>query len=502
MTLGSDVRALLSQALTVYTGSPAEDRLRAATARLDEPLRVAIAGKIKAGKSTLLNAIVGEELAPTDAGECTKIVTWYRDGLTYLARVRSNGEVKQVPFRKEEGAVDVDVSAYRAEDIEAIEIEWPSAALRKMTIIDTPGIGSLSADVSERTHAFLTPDADEPTAADAVLYLMRHVHSEDVRFLEAFHDDEVAQPSPINAIGVLSRADELGAARSNAMETAARIATRYRSDRSVRRLCQTVVPVAGLLAQSAQELREDEFKALASIAQAPAEHIAELLLTAERFISGETTVPLASVEREHLMFRFGLYGVRVAQALIREGATTSSAALSTELVARSGLKELENVLMSQFAERSDVLKARSAIFAVESALRELPAPGTEKLTSALERIQASAHEFAEIRLLNALRSGGLKLREQEEAEAEQLLGAEGTRPSARLGLPREADAGAIKDAATTALRRWRARAESPMSSREVADASEVLARTCEGLIAVASQPGGADSLVSSAGTQG
>ena len=33
--------------------------------------RVAIAGKVKAGKSTLLNALVGEMLAPTDAGECT-----------------------------------------------------------------------------------------------------------------------------------------------------------------------------------------------------------------------------------------------------------------------------------------------------------------------------------------------------------------------------------------------------------------------------------------------
>ena len=44
------------------------------------PLRVAIAGKIKAGKSTLLNALLGEELAPTDAGECTRIVTWYQRG--------------------------------------------------------------------------------------------------------------------------------------------------------------------------------------------------------------------------------------------------------------------------------------------------------------------------------------------------------------------------------------------------------------------------------------
>ena len=43
---------------------------------------MAIAGKVKAGKSTLLNALVGEQVAPTDAGECTRVVTWYRDGTT------------------------------------------------------------------------------------------------------------------------------------------------------------------------------------------------------------------------------------------------------------------------------------------------------------------------------------------------------------------------------------------------------------------------------------
>ncbi|NLH68587.1 MAG: GTP-binding protein, partial [Brooklawnia sp.] len=40
--------------------------------RLQEPLRVAIAGIVKAGKSTLLNALLGEQIAPTDAGECTR----------------------------------------------------------------------------------------------------------------------------------------------------------------------------------------------------------------------------------------------------------------------------------------------------------------------------------------------------------------------------------------------------------------------------------------------
>ena len=37
---------------------------------------------VKAGKSTLLNAMLGERIAPTDAGECTRLVTWYRYSAT------------------------------------------------------------------------------------------------------------------------------------------------------------------------------------------------------------------------------------------------------------------------------------------------------------------------------------------------------------------------------------------------------------------------------------
>src|SRR5918992_2789414 len=75
------VRGVLRRAVDAYRDQPeTAGWLRNQLDRLDEPLRVAIAGKVKAGKSTLLNALVGEQIAPTDAGECTRVVTWYRDG--------------------------------------------------------------------------------------------------------------------------------------------------------------------------------------------------------------------------------------------------------------------------------------------------------------------------------------------------------------------------------------------------------------------------------------
>src|SRR5690606_14015950 len=148
-----------------------------------------------------LNALVGERLAPTDAGECTRIVTWYRDGHTYevLARPR-DGEPRQLRFHRDGGALEVDLAGYAPEDVDELVITWPSQALRTATLIGTPGLGSLPGTSARRAWELLT--ADEETPADAVLYLMRHLHPQDVEFLQAFRDTEVSRPNPINAIGV------------------------------------------------------------------------------------------------------------------------------------------------------------------------------------------------------------------------------------------------------------------------------------------------------------
>src|SRR4029079_19519799 len=96
----------------------------------------------------------------------------------------------------------------------------------RMSLIDTPGIASLSTDVSARTLQMLNPDENTPPAVDAVLYLLRHTHASDMRFLEAFTDDEFARGTPMNTVGVLSRSDEIGACRLDAMEGAERSSTR------------------------------------------------------------------------------------------------------------------------------------------------------------------------------------------------------------------------------------------------------------------------------------
>ena len=238
----------------------------------------------KAGKSTLLNAIIGEEIAPTDTGECTRVVTWYR--FAHSPRITLYpvaGEPRLLPLKRVKGRLVFDLGADRSEDVDRLVVEWPSESLRNVTLIDTPGIASLSEDVSARSISFLTP-ADSPSEADAIVYLMRHMHGADLRFLESFKDTEAGRSGTVNAVAVLSRADEIGAGRIDSMLSAGDIAERYRRDPSLRKLALGVVPVAGLLAQSARSMRQSDYESLALLAAMERADRERLMLSADRFL--------------------------------------------------------------------------------------------------------------------------------------------------------------------------------------------------------------------------
>ncbi|GAA1879341.1 50S ribosome-binding GTPase [Pseudonocardia ailaonensis] len=481
--LGAEVRLLLRRAMEVYADSPqASGWLRHHLGRFEEPLRVAIAGKVKAGKSTLLNALVGEEIAPTDAGECTRVVTWYQDAPAPRVQMYPRaGAARQLTLARSRGALQLDLGGTPPEQVDRLVVDWPSQYLRSTTLIDTPGIASLSADTAARAGAFLAPE-DSPSQADAVVYLMRHLHSSDVRFLESFLDRGVARAAPVNTIAVLSRADEIGVGRLDALSSARRIARRYQGDEKLRGLCQTVVAVAGLLAQTGRTMRQDEYAALAALAGLERGDLDPLLLSADRFAHRDLEGAPSPEIRERLVDRFGLFGVRLSTTLIRQGMTDPSA-IATELVRRSGLEELRSVLATQFSERRDLLKSRSALLAIEMVLQREPRLGSAPLAADMERILAGAHEFVELRMLSAIRAGAVRFPADAVADAERLLGGGGGAPSARLGVDPSAGPQELRAAAMEAVVRWKRRAESPLASRATADAARVVVRSAEGILA-------------------
>jgi len=463
-------------------------RLNAARDRLGEPLRVALAGKVKAGKSTLLNAFLGEQVAPTDTGECTKVVTWYRHGsIPKVTVVPRSGRPLPQPVRRVRGRLALTTADLPPQDVERIDVRWPSPALQQLVLVDTPGLASLSEELSRQSTAALTPDGGGAPAVDAVVYLMRHLHASDADFLEAFRDQQAMANQPAMTLAVLSRADEVGAGRIDALLSAGRVADRYRADPAVRALCLDVVPVAGLLAESSRTLRQVEFEALRELStldRAPRE---SLLLSADRFVSTPLEDrPAAGPQiRRVLIERFGVFGIRLAIVLIRDGYATGSD-LADELVRRSGMGEVSRILTTQFAARADALKARSALITLRHELTRHvgeATPGAAELATRVEVRLRSHHDVEELGLITTLHTDPPpELADGLAAEAEVILGGAGTSAADRLRRSPDVDPDTLRADALGGVQRWRLVQSDPVSGEATRNLCRVVIRSLEGIL--------------------
>lgn len=480
-----DARALIGAARRAYDGNPdARTQLRECESRLDQPLRVALAGSLKAGKSTLLNALVGQDIAPTDATECTKVVTWYRSGPTptVTACYDAAGGVQRVnvPVLRREGRLTFELGNLTAEQVGRLEVEWPSSALARTTIVDTPGTSSLSRDVSARTFDMLVPE-DGASGADAVVYLLRTLDATDVNLLGRIGENVGDESGPLGVVGVVSRADEVGAGRLDAMMSAKEVAARFAEELERTGLCQSVVPVAGLLALAARTMRETEFAALRQLADVPVEDLQLAMLSADRFARADTALPVDAAMRAGLVERYGMFGIRLAVTLIRMG-TTDSPTLAAEMLERSGLDELRQVIDIQFGQRAEQLKAHSALVALKRVLTKHPIAGSAAILSDTERLLADAHGFRELRLLGRLRSVQTNLSADEVVELQRVIGGFGTDIEQRLGMSAGDTKNLQRMRALAAVRKWRTRADHPLLDQFTARACTTAARSAEGIL--------------------
>ena len=191
--------------------------------RLDEPLRVAIAGRLKAGKSTLVNALIGRRVAPTEVGECTRIVTQFRYGTSdRVDVVRRDGTRASLPL-DEAGMIPQRLGVPR-NDIAYVDVTLTSDHLRDLTVIDTPGLASTNQAGRRRRERFLFNDGTAPidddldddsagaiSGAEAIIYVFtQSVREDDVQALEAFRSMSARLASnPINSLGLFNKVDKL-----------------------------------------------------------------------------------------------------------------------------------------------------------------------------------------------------------------------------------------------------------------------------------------------------
>jgi hypothetical protein len=486
MTTTDQVRAILGGTMRAYQSDPAYrqrpevlSRLDWIGRRLNQPIRIALAGTLKAGKSTLVNALVGENIAPTDATEATRIVTWFRHGPTPQATANHiGGRRSDVPIGRDDG-LTFDFSLLDPNDVVDLDVQWPATQLVDTVIVDTPGTSSLSTDVSERTLQLLVP-VDGVPRVDAVVFLLRTLNDADIRLLKQIGELVGGSAGALGVIGVASRADEIGAGRIDAMPSAKDVAARFTAEMDKTGICQAVVPVAGLLALTARTLRQSEFIALQKLSGVDQAELTKAMLSADRFSRDESALPLDAATRSHLLDRFGMFGLRISTTLLRSG-IADSGELADELLDRSGLVALRDVIDQQFAQRADLLKAHTALMSLRRFVQLNPSHAAPHILADVEPLLADTHAFEELRLIRQLRSCATSLREDEVASLLRVIGGSGCDPASRLGLTAETASDGPR-AALAAAQRWRRRAEHPLNDLFTTRACHAAARSAEAMV--------------------
>jgi GTP-binding protein EngB required for normal cell division len=137
---------------------PVADEARELAARISEGrFYVACVGQFKRGKSTLINALIGEPVLPTGFIPVTAVPTVIRFGEQLTARVRLlNGSWNEIPVSELKQYVTEELNPENKKGVQGAEAFVPSPLLSSgMCIVDTPGLGSVFTGNSAATQAFI-----------------------------------------------------------------------------------------------------------------------------------------------------------------------------------------------------------------------------------------------------------------------------------------------------------------------------------------------------------
>jgi GTP-binding protein EngB required for normal cell division len=135
----------------------------------EERCHLAVLGQFKRGKSTLVNALLGEAVLPSAVIPLTSIPTFLRGGDELRARVLfDNGRPEEICQATDAGELAAFLARFVTESanphnrlgVRMVEAAHPAPLLRGgMALIDTPGIGSTFRHNTEATVNFL-PQCD------------------------------------------------------------------------------------------------------------------------------------------------------------------------------------------------------------------------------------------------------------------------------------------------------------------------------------------------------
>ncbi|HEY8206595.1 MAG TPA: dynamin family protein [Myxococcaceae bacterium] len=167
----------------------------------------ACVGQYKRGKSTFLNALIGEPILPVGVVPVTSAITVILHGKRRSARVRfQDGNVLQIAPGELRDYVAEEENPGNAKRVALIELFWPSPLLATgLCLVDTPGVGSIYAWNTEVTRTFV-PQVDaalvllgaDPPLSEMELELVEQFSRQTTTLLFALNKSDRMAPSEIS----------------------------------------------------------------------------------------------------------------------------------------------------------------------------------------------------------------------------------------------------------------------------------------------------------------
>lgn len=184
---------------------------------VDTTFTVAVVGQMRSGKSSLLNALVGADLAPTGVSETTATINWFK----YGDRERCNVFHVVWKDRPDEDFPRSEIQRWignseQAKATRHIEFFSNAEFLRQANVVDTPGTRSIIEFHGDTTMEFLARRHDTETrrqggAADAIIYVLGAVPRQtDKDLLDDFEENtRLPGAPPYNSLAVVHKWDSM-----------------------------------------------------------------------------------------------------------------------------------------------------------------------------------------------------------------------------------------------------------------------------------------------------
>ena len=317
----------------------------------EKPLRIAITGMTKTGKSTLVNAFLQHYRTKTAVEDWTGCINWFKH-VSYSPDGKEKCFVHYMDGKTEEHPVDSSANFTELDESKTAwrEIFINHPILLAFDLIDTPGMQSLKGDDSKKTTELLQKEESCP---DAYIYLMTtEVEAKDMENIKMHVRGH-------NTIAAFTRCD-IAYGDSYKEKANDVIAGNREKFPDIRYCFSKLYAIAALYAQIAYTITAEEIE---QIRRMSAEDDIELMLwDIDEFIKDECLDKIVSREqRRILMDKMGKNAVLWSVRYFEEHKDASPETFKKALLDYSNVEEMKDFVIRHFGRKRDFIKTDTII---------------------------------------------------------------------------------------------------------------------------------------------